>query len=302
MKRKILWGLCAVLLLFEAGLSLLLWRATRPFVSVVMPIYNREELLDAAVSSVLHQDWADFELLLLDDGSSDGSWEKMQQYAKKDKRIRLLRNKTNRGISFSRNRLLEAARGRYVAILDSDDTALPFWLTKSLHVLRSDSTLKIVYPVSFVFDENKPGWEAVMPRFPVIDILSDNIFSNVGVVFERDFVMRHDIRYDEAIKASEDYDFWAKCVMQGAKAKRIATPLVRVRIHRSNSPSYYREMVKTRREVARRLRLHFGVSPMNLDDKCAMFQEISAYNRLFPYFDPQEVAERIAEHCNPKKE
>lgn len=96
-----------------------------PRVTVVIPVYNRERFLAAAIDSVLGQRFRDFELLLVDDGSTDrATIELLERYAARPK-VRLLRNDRNLGIPAAHNRALEDARGEYIAMLDSDDIALP---------------------------------------------------------------------------------------------------------------------------------------------------------------------------------
>jgi glycosyltransferase involved in cell wall biosynthesis len=94
-----------------------------PAITVSIPVYNRAHYIGAAIESVLSQDCADFELLIIDDGSTDNSVEIVQGY--RDERIRLIRNDQNQGIPFTRNRALELARGRYIALMDSDDRMAP---------------------------------------------------------------------------------------------------------------------------------------------------------------------------------
>lgn len=105
-----------------------------PLVTVCIPVYNREAFVGQAIESVLAQDYTDFELLLLDDGSTDGSLEVMRRY--QDRRIRLERNDGNRGIPFTRNRALQLARGEYIALLDSDDMMAPGRLVRQVRFLQ----------------------------------------------------------------------------------------------------------------------------------------------------------------------
>ncbi len=92
-----------------------------PRVSVIMPVYNREKYLGAAIESILAQTLADFELLVVDDGSTDASAEIMQEYAERDRRVRFFRHEVNQGQGAAINTGLETARGALVAIMDSDD-------------------------------------------------------------------------------------------------------------------------------------------------------------------------------------
>lgn len=106
---------------------------TAPKVTVCIPVYNRAAYVGAAIESVLAQDFTDFELLLIDDGSTDATVATMRRYT--DRRIRLESNDGNRGIPYSRNRALELARGGYIAWLDSDDRMAPRRLARQVHFL-----------------------------------------------------------------------------------------------------------------------------------------------------------------------
>lgn len=91
------------------------------FFSIIMPVFNTEEYLNKAINSILNQTFKDFEFILIDDNSSDGSYNICFEYAKKDKRIILMKNDRNMGVSATRNRGLDIAKGNYVTFIDSDD-------------------------------------------------------------------------------------------------------------------------------------------------------------------------------------
>lgn len=96
-----------------------------PAISVIMPVYNTKEYVGKAIQSVLDQTFDDFEFLIIDNGSTDGSSAVIDDYARKDRRIRVIRNKKNVFIAEARNRALEQARGEYLYLIDSDDWILP---------------------------------------------------------------------------------------------------------------------------------------------------------------------------------
>lgn len=107
---------------------------TSPRVSVIVPVYNGWRYLGAAIDSILGQTFPDFELLVVDDGSTDGSREIARAYT--DPRIRLISNETNLGESRTRNRGIQLARGAYIAMLDSDDIAYPQRLARQVAFLE----------------------------------------------------------------------------------------------------------------------------------------------------------------------
>ena len=108
-----------------------------PLVSVAMPAYNSEEYVKQAIDSVLAQTFSDFELIIVNDGSSDRSKEIILSYT--DERIRYLENEKNLGIVKTRNRCIANAAGKYIAVLDNDDIALPFRLEEQVRFLEANS-------------------------------------------------------------------------------------------------------------------------------------------------------------------
>ena len=107
-----------------------------PGVSVILPVYNGERDLAQAIESILAQTFADFELIIVDDGSTDNTASILEQYAARDQRIRVLRNSVNRGIGPTLNRGIESARGEFIARQDADDWSIPGRLALQVAFLR----------------------------------------------------------------------------------------------------------------------------------------------------------------------
>ena len=95
-----------------------------PLISVIVPVYNVEKYLPKCLDSLLAQTWKNLEIIVVDDGSPDNSWDIMQEYARRDSRVRLIRQK-NSGLSAARNAGIDAARGEWLGFLDSDDYVAP---------------------------------------------------------------------------------------------------------------------------------------------------------------------------------
>ena len=96
----------------------------KPMVSIIVPVYNTEQYLRRCIDSIVNQEYTDFELLLIDDGSKDSSGVICDEYAEKDARVRVI-HKENSGVSDSRNCALDHAKGKYIQFLDSDDWITP---------------------------------------------------------------------------------------------------------------------------------------------------------------------------------
>ena len=110
-------------------------------VSVVMPVYNGERFLAAAIESVLSQTFSDFEFIIVDDGSRDGSARTIQDYAKRDSRIRVIEHRDNRGEASARNTGIAAATGDYIAGMDADDVSLPERLRRQAEFLDAHAEI-----------------------------------------------------------------------------------------------------------------------------------------------------------------
>ena len=115
-----------------------------PQISVVMAVYNTKNFLSEAIESILSQTFSDFEFIIIDDGSTDGSYEILQEFSQKDRRIKLFKNEKNSGISYTRNQLLELANTDFIATQDSDDVSLPLRLEKSYHFLKNNQNYAVV--------------------------------------------------------------------------------------------------------------------------------------------------------------
>lgn len=125
-----------------------------PLVSVLMPAYNRETMVAGAIRSIQNQTFHDWELIILDDASTDKTMDVCRGFEAEDKRIRVLANEQNLGVGETRNRLLTFASGKYIAIQDSDDTSVPERLAYEIEVLESKPDIGIVSGVTEWIDSD----------------------------------------------------------------------------------------------------------------------------------------------------
>jgi glycosyltransferase involved in cell wall biosynthesis len=192
-------------------------------VTVLVPVYNRERFVGEAIESVLRQDFGDFELLLVDDGSTDRSLEILGEYARKDARVRIVTSEKNEGIPRALNKGLDQARGEYIARLDSDDLMMPGRLAAQVEVLDREPDVILVSTAYDIIDEHGARLGTFDETFPspVVKYLLGfyNIIGGGGhVMFRNDGT-----RYSTEFPSSEDYDLWVTLSKRG----RIVTlPLV----------------------------------------------------------------------------
>lgn len=177
-----------------------------PKVTVFMPAYNRADIISAAIESVLDQTFTDFELLIVDDGSSDGTVGVIESYA--DPRIRLERHAVNWGQTPSRNHGLDLARGHYIAMLDSDDVAMPERLARQVAVL--DARPEVGEVGGWIRHLAMDGRKGRVKRTPTsarairAQMPWRSGIAHTTVMIRADLARR--LRYDETLEQAQDYD------------------------------------------------------------------------------------------------
>jgi glycosyltransferase involved in cell wall biosynthesis len=201
--------------------------ATAPQVTVLMGVFNARASLDAAIQSMLAQTYADFEFLIIDDCSTDGSAEIVEQHATLDTRIRLIRHKTNSGLGELLRRGVFEARGELVARMDADDTSLPNRLQRQVDFLRAHPEIDVVG--SYALDVTKQGMRIRERRVPtthekIAELVWTNPFLHPTVMFRRQSILR--IGSYAAIRRRQDYDLWFRCVAGGLRLANIPEPLL----------------------------------------------------------------------------
>ena len=187
----------------------------QPLVSVIMPAYNSEKYIGKSIESVLAQDYEKFELIIVDDGSKDGTKSIVEQYAKNDIRIKLL-EQANQGVSAARNKGLDTATGEYVAFLDSDD----LWDADNLSVMvqAAECTKSGLICAGFDIinaDDTLETVNLVYKDGELMDFVTSNseirFFFWIGsVIIRRDILEKYYIRFDEGIAIMEDIGFYIK--------------------------------------------------------------------------------------------
>jgi glycosyltransferase involved in cell wall biosynthesis/GT2 family glycosyltransferase len=206
--------------------------ASVPSVSVLLAVHNDERYIRLAVESVLRQTFADLELIVIDDGSTDETAALLAEVG--DPRLVVVRNERQLGLAKSLNRGLELARGRYVARLDADDVALPTRLELQLEHIRRDEDVAIVG--TGVLDLDEDGDVGALHRMPrgKEAVRWESLFTapviHPTALIERRVLERHGLRYDPAYLESEDYDLFTR-LLGVSEGDNLAAPLVLKRAH-----------------------------------------------------------------------
>ncbi|MCH8519038.1 glycosyltransferase [Candidatus Gracilibacteria bacterium] len=208
-----------------------------PKISVIMPVYNTALYLPEAIESILSQSFTDFEFLIIDDGSTDGSYEICKSYALQDIRIKLSHNEKNMGISYTRNKLIELANSEYIAPQDSDDISLPHRLELSYEYLQSHLKTAVVSGDNIIIDEqgNTIGKRTYSNDIKNT-ILKKSPISQGSSMFRKE-VFESLGGYDPALNYAEDYDLWLRVYQAGHDIYNLNSELYKVRIRTGQSKS-----------------------------------------------------------------
>lgn len=218
-----------------------------PKVSVLTPIYNTNPAhLREMIESILNQTFKDFEFLILNDSPDNIEIEKIVlEYAKRDKRIKYSKNDKNLGISLSRNKLLEMARGEYVAIFDHDDISMPMRLEQEVDILNAHPEIGAVSGFLQFFDGRNENSLYTCPEhnFEIKCALTNGCyFPHTASMLRKSVLDKNNIRYENDFTPCEDYQLWNR-LMDLTRFYCIQMPIVRYRNFNGNTTSKNRKIM-----------------------------------------------------------
>jgi glycosyltransferase involved in cell wall biosynthesis len=202
-----------------------------------MPVYNPGRFLGEALDSVLAQTHRELELIAIDDASSDGSFELLQQYAQRDPRVRVFRQPHNLGIVAARNRAFREAspEAQYFAILDSDDVALPDRLERQLAFLEAHPDHALVGGHTLIIDDH--GASLGIRRYPTDYAAICAVITRFNPIAQPAVMLRRSLLeavggYDEHFPRCQDYDLWLRLAARFPIAN-LDRPVIRYRVSAS---------------------------------------------------------------------
>lgn len=204
-------------------------------VSVIIPCYNLGQYLDVAIKSVMNQTFTDWELIVIDDGSTDEETKKVLDKMKYPK-TRLIRTK-NQGLPVARNTAIKEAKGEYVACLDADDHYAPTFLEKTVAVLDQDKDKQLGIVTTWIqtYGVKEELWKTA--EYDPILLATRNVL-HVASLFRRECWEKVS-GYSESLKIGyQDWDFWIKIVAAGYKWECIPEPLFHYQV-REKSMVYF---------------------------------------------------------------
>lgn len=212
----------------------------KPYLTVLMPIYNGERYLRSALESILAQTFTDFELLIIDDGSTDSSRAICDSYC--DSRMRIVTNERNLGLIATLNRGLDLARGEFVARMDCDDISFPRRLERQIEFMERHPEVGISGTWYEIVSDHgrrtitRPTEDRILRFFLVFD----NMFLHSSMILRKRFLDSNSLRYDPKFRYAEDYEFWVRC-SEYTRIANLPEVLVLYRQHSENTSTRFRK-------------------------------------------------------------
>jgi glycosyltransferase involved in cell wall biosynthesis len=254
---------------------------SRPLVTVVIAAHDAAPYIDDALASLSGQTLDDLEVVVVDDGSTDGTSDRVGLAADRDDRIRLVRMDRNRGQAAALNAGIELARGRYLATLDADDEARPGRLAEQVAAFEEDRGLALVGGAASTFRDGLAGQEAVW-QYACDDesIRVKNLFKSEfisgAMTYDLEWLRLRRLKFDERIRLGCDWDLSSR-VMRMGRVANLPQVVLRYRLHPGQMTSGMMDDVHTDsarirvetlawmglRPTEAELRTHLAVSPCN---------------------------------------
>ena len=204
-----------------------------PAISLIMSVYNGEDYLAEAVESVLNQTFRDFELIIINDCSNDGTSEILQKYADADERVKVHTNEVNLRLPSSLNKAISLAKGKYIARMDADDICLPERLERQFEFMESHpdtalSSCRFMTLKNGAISSGGCGGRGDSESIKAL-LLVTNPILHPGIIAKADVI--RELGYDKNFTCTEDMELWTRFVMAGYKVEVMSEYLMMYRLH-----------------------------------------------------------------------
>lgn len=199
-------------------------------VTVLMSVYNEEKNIDESIQSILAQTYTNFEFIIFDDASTDSTVEKILKY--EDKRILLIQNETNYGLTKNLNRGLKIAKGKYILRMDGDDISLPNRFEKQVEFMENHPEIALSGCWIKKFGEFSDIWRTVTDSEVLkINLIFNSVMAHPTFIIRKEFIDNYGIRYDERIPYAQDYKFAYDVSLEG-NIMNVPIVLLKYRTHK----------------------------------------------------------------------
>ena len=286
---------------------------SKPLISVVLSVYNGEKYLADAVESILKQTYQNFEFIIIDDGSTDGSLEIIRSYD--DERIMFI-SRENKGLIASLNGGIEQAKGKYIARMDADDISLSSRFEEQVVFMEMHEEVGICGTAIIGFGEEmkeRISTYATEDRRLKSELLFSSVFAHPTVMMRKELMDKYNLRYEKEFLHAEDFALWSR-MAQHTKFSNLKKPLLKYRVLKESITREADKDIETRYQTIKAIfemsleklgienneeenRLHFNLTVnsriaennMSFDALNSYFLKILEANRKKKVFDMKEL-------------
>lgn len=225
-------------------------------ISIIIPAYNAENYLEQTLQSVLKQTFKEFEVIVVNDASEDGTEKLAHKFMEQDNRVRYFKNEVNMGVSATRNFAISQAKFSWIAFLDSDDLWACDKLEKQLNVLNKHPDAALIYTGSRYFNENNKidAIVEVPQQVNLKQLLKKNVIPCSSVLMRREDLLRIPMEFDDA---HEDYLLWLKVLKERGIAYGINEPLLCYRFRNDSRSGDKKKSIKMTWKTFRYFELNY---------------------------------------------
>jgi glycosyltransferase involved in cell wall biosynthesis len=207
----------------------------KPSISVIMSVFNSQAYLKSAIESILKQTFTDFEFLIIDDNSSDNSFEILKSF--NDPRIKIFKRKKNCGLTSNLNFLIKKSKAPLIARMDADDIAEKDRLKKQYEFLKIHKEFSLIGTRALIIDENNNEINKIVVPSDFEEIISkiflQNVFVHPTIMFTKESIIKVGL-YDENYRKAQDYHLILKYIFNNLKVYNLKDYLLQYRIHNNS--------------------------------------------------------------------
>lgn len=260
-----------------------------PLVSIIMSVFNGEQFLRESVNSILNQTYKNYEIIVIDDGSTDNTNQILSSYV--NSKLQVYKNETNQGLIYSLNKAIQLAQGNLLARMDADDIAMPHRLETQVSYFDNYPELAILGSAYYLrsHKRNKLHIPAIKLGAIQANTLFNSPFGHPTVMLNRAVIGEDRLKYNKDYKHAEDYELWSNIVFN-AVTSNIAEPLLTYRVH-SNQVSVafnHQQQIaarQIRRNILNQLDVTFDESELIFLDSTYRAATIDDFITVIRFFD-----------------
>lgn len=202
-----------------------------PLISVVMSVYNGEKYLSEAIESILGQTYKNFEFIIINDGSTDKSFEVLNYYAELENRIVVI-SRENKGLIDSLNEGIKKAKGKYIVRMDADDISLPTRFEEQVKFMENNPDIGISGSAVIRFGENIKTviWKLLKNNGAIkSELLFSSTFAHPSVIMNKKMIFKYNLFYDNQFLHAEDFELWTR-IAKITNMANLPKPLLKYRV------------------------------------------------------------------------